>query len=503
MYRHANVLHHRAAVVRPGAFAALLALALWLGSLGGPPRYVARGDALLPSLASLSPATAPAGGQGFTLIVNGSGFLDTATVLWNGSPRSTSIVSPAQLTAAIPAGDLAIAAPIATVDVAVDNNDGSGPSAPLAFVISGPSVLAAQSTVVPPAGAGALSLASVGGAGGLSGTLVNGGGRGFATLTFASYAGNPTSVSVFAPGALFFDVHVAGTALAGSLTATFQFPSGSPFVSTLFFFDSGARAFLPLRGSGQALGSYVVNQAAGTITVIFDGTSVPALGNLTGTVIAADTLTATGSAAPTAVADTYTTPVNTALAIAAPGVLANDVPVAADPLNAVLTAGPVNGALTFNADGSFVYTPNANFSGIDSFSYVAHDTVTGLDSAAALVSIGVGVSLPQNPPLNPAAFGVVPQAAQAGGAGGGGVSPLPVVIFVPIFTLTVDASGCGSVSPGAGPHAFGDTITLTATPCAGSTFALWSGGPCAGSAINPCAVVMPPTDLTITAVFQP
>ncbi|WP_147678822.1 Ig-like domain-containing protein [Algibacter pacificus] len=35
----------------------------------------------------------------------------------------------------------------------------------------------------------------------------------------------------------------------------------------------------------------------------------------------------------------------------------------------VLGAGPSNGTLNFNADGSFQYTPNLNFAGIDSFEY--------------------------------------------------------------------------------------------------------------------------------------
>lgn len=56
------------------------------------------------------------------------------------------------------------------------------------------------------------------------------------------------------------------------------------------------------------------------------------------------------------------------------GLLANDND-EADPLSAALFEQPQNGSVIINKDGSFVYTPAANFSGIDRFSYMAHDTL--------------------------------------------------------------------------------------------------------------------------------
>jgi hypothetical protein len=53
-------------------------------------------------------ATAP-GGAGFTLTVNGAGFVATSVVNWNGTPRATTFVSSARLTAAILASDIATA----------------------------------------------------------------------------------------------------------------------------------------------------------------------------------------------------------------------------------------------------------------------------------------------------------------------------------------------------------------------------------------------------------
>jgi hypothetical protein len=53
-------------------------------------------------------AVAP-GGAGFTLTVNGTGFVSGSVVNWNGSPRTTSFVNGSQLTASIPASDIATA----------------------------------------------------------------------------------------------------------------------------------------------------------------------------------------------------------------------------------------------------------------------------------------------------------------------------------------------------------------------------------------------------------
>src|SRR5262245_2397171 len=53
-------------------------------------------------------AVAP-GGAGFTLTVNGTGFVSGSVVNWNGSARASTFVSSSQLTASILASDIAIA----------------------------------------------------------------------------------------------------------------------------------------------------------------------------------------------------------------------------------------------------------------------------------------------------------------------------------------------------------------------------------------------------------
>jgi VCBS repeat-containing protein len=68
-------------------------------------------------------------------------------------------------------------------------------------------------------------------------------------------------------------------------------------------------------------------------------------------------------------------------------VLGNDADVENDALAAILVSGPANGSLTLNTDGSFNYTPNANFNGTDSFTYKANDGA--LDSNVATVTLTV------------------------------------------------------------------------------------------------------------------
>src|ERR1019366_1956858 len=69
-------------------------------------------------------ATAP-GGDGFTLTVNGAGFGGDSTVNCNGSPLATTFISDTQLTATVPASDIAKAS---TAAVTVVNPNPGGVS---------------------------------------------------------------------------------------------------------------------------------------------------------------------------------------------------------------------------------------------------------------------------------------------------------------------------------------------------------------------------------------
>jgi large repetitive protein len=73
--------------------------------------------------------------------------------------------------------------------------------------------------------------------------------------------------------------------------------------------------------------------------------------------------------------DGYTTPFETPITIPAPGVLANDTDADGPVLTATLTSLPSNGQITWSAglDGSFTYTPNPGFQGVDQFTYLPGD----------------------------------------------------------------------------------------------------------------------------------
>src|SRR5207249_5542660 len=108
-----------------------------------------------------------------------------------------------------------------------------------------------------------------------------------------------------------------------------------------------------------------------------------------------------------------------------------------------------------------------------------------------------------------------------GWSGGGctGTSPCTVTLgadatvtatLVPLYTLTVNLNGAGSVTSApvgiacgatcSALFASGTAVALTATPAAGFTFTGWSGGGCTGT--SPCTVTLG-ANTTVTATFVP
>ena len=77
------------------------------------------------------------------------------------------------------------------------------------------------------------------------------------------------------------------------------------------------------------------------------------------------------------------------------GVLSNDTDVDGDALTADLVATTANGTLTLNADGSFEYTPTADYHGPDSFTYQANDT----QDLSAVITINITVNSVNDAPV--------------------------------------------------------------------------------------------------------
>ncbi len=151
--------------------------------------------------------------------------------------------------------------------------------------------------------------------------------------------------------------------------------------------------------------------AAGTVQI--DVSTLPANAILLARLVNNDSDTETkvhiiGNFAPIAhddpadgLAGLYATEEDTPLSVTAiNGVLNND----SDPEGATLSAvlhtggehGPFHGSLTLNSDGSFTYTPDADYHGDDTFTYHAHD---GLKSSVEFATVTVTISSVNDAPV--------------------------------------------------------------------------------------------------------
>lgn len=101
----------------------------------------------VPTVTTITPASAAVGGQGFNLTVNGTNFVPGATIQWNGNNRITTFGSSTQLTAQIPAQDIASAG-TATIRV-VNPGPGGGNSNSVNFTIATPAPIPRITTIDP------------------------------------------------------------------------------------------------------------------------------------------------------------------------------------------------------------------------------------------------------------------------------------------------------------------------------------------------------------------
>ena len=154
--------------------------------------------------------------------------------------------------------------------------------------------------------------------------------------------------------------------------------------------------------------------------------------------------------------DAYTTDEDTPRTVAAPGVLGNDSDVDGVSLTAVLVTGPAHGTLTLNADGSFTYTPAANYNGPDSFTYQASDGLAQSTVATVSVTINPVNDAPvavndtytttQDTPLTVPAPGVLGNDTDVDG----GTLTAALVTGPANGTLTLNADGSFTYTPAAG-----------------------------------------------------
>jgi hypothetical protein len=204
-----------------------------------------------PTLAAISPASANAGGPEFTLNVNGTGFMSTSVVEWNGTALSTSYVSAQQLTASVPSSDIAS---VGSAQIAIFNPaPGGGSSAVTDLTIVAP-VSTTSSLSIAPAGALAVGTAY---------TLT-------VAVTPSSGNGIPTGNVVFTIGSATQTEALNASGIA-TFSGTVPAAAGSLSISAAY---QGAPGFLA--STSNALNQTVV--AVATTTSLAASSQQPVLG---------------------------------------------------------------------------------------------------------------------------------------------------------------------------------------------------------------------------------
>jgi len=90
---------------------------------------------------------------------------------------------------------------------------------------------------------------------------------------------------------------------------------------------------------------------------------------------------------PVALDDVFRTFKNTALEIEAPGLLTNDINCEGETLTIKCRTLPDNGALLLRQNGSFCYTPNNNFYGVDTFTYSVSNDNGAISKAIVSITV--------------------------------------------------------------------------------------------------------------------
>jgi VCBS repeat-containing protein len=174
-----------------------------------------------------------------------------------------------------------------------------------------------------------------------------------------------TSLTVDAAGGLLTnDADVDGDTLTPTVTS-------QPLHGTVTVNPDGSFSYTPEANYNGLDGfSYLVS----------DGTTTSDVASATITIGPVNDL-------PVGANDEYTTPEDAPLTIAAPGVLVNDTDVDGDALSSILVNPPQHGTVTLGGDGALLYTPDANFNGVDGFSYLANDGSADSDAAAVTINV--------------------------------------------------------------------------------------------------------------------
>ena len=389
----------------------------------------------VPTIASLSPASAVKGGATFTLTVNGTNFVSTSVVNFSGSPKTTTFVSATQLTASIAAADIAAAG---TFNVTVTNPaPGGGTSANSPFAVNNP---VPTITSLSPTGAtvgGAAFTLTVNGTGFLSGAAVTFNGNSRVT-TFVSATQITAAITVA-------DIATAGTF---NVTVTNPAPTAGPSAAQTFSVNNPLPAITSLSPTtataGGAAFTLTVNGTnfVSSSVVNFNGTAA------TTTFVNSTQVTASITAAQIATAGTF----NVTVTNPAPGggTSGNSPFTVNNPLPTLVSLSPTSAskgaAFTLTVTGT-----NFNSSSVLNFNGTAK-TTTFLSATQVKASITA---------TDTATSGTINVTVTNPAPGGGTSSTQPFQIVA--ITATQDQSTPGTITVNAGTPAM-VKIDFTTTP---------------------------------------
>jgi subtilisin-like proprotein convertase family protein len=165
---------------------------------------------------------------------------------------------------------------------------------------------------------------------------------------------------------------------------TFSDAATEPFAGTNDYDSPFTGAYRPV----QPLGAFDGEDPEGTWTLTAVDPYMPDAGVLRAFSLGITSVRCDLSdQTPTAFPDVYATGFETPLTVDAPGVLGSDLDPEGEPLTAELLADVDHGTLVLDDDGGFTYTPDAGFSGADTFTYAAADETS--TSGPATVTIEV------------------------------------------------------------------------------------------------------------------
>lgn len=232
-----------------------------------------------PAISGLNPQGVLAGSPALVLEIEGSNFIASSVVRWNGAPRSTTVISSTLLSTPVLQADLATAG---TVNITVVTPaPGGGTSNTRIFSINNPVPTVASTSPISAQGGGPAFNLTVNGANFVSGSIVrfNGEDRPTTFVSGAELQAQVSPANIAAGGDKSVVVFNPSPGGGASNTASFQVTNPVPSIATLLPATAvaGSNAFLmTVSGTSLTPTSVVRWNGASRPTTFIDSTTVTA-----------------------------------------------------------------------------------------------------------------------------------------------------------------------------------------------------------------------------------